>query len=123
MKSLVVILGQKKRVVLLGILMMVNIAMFSLPGLPANLSSVTQAAPEATIPDMRIKYSPDEVYDFLTLIRTEGRQTYQRMHLTTDLAFPLIYGFFLFSITSYLLLKKSHAPFYYHLVCLFDCRI
>ena len=119
MKSLVMILGQKKRVVLLGILMMVNIAMFSLPGLPVNNAKVTQAAPEAKIPDMQFLYSSDDVYDFLTLIGPEGRQAYQRMHLTTDLAFPIIYGFFLFSITSYLLLKIGIHQFFITLFSFF----
>ena len=112
MKSLVMILGQKKRVVLLGILMMLNIALFSLPGLPVNNAKVIQAAPEATIPDMQFIYSPDDVYDFLTLIGPDGRQAYQRMHLSTDLAFPIVYGFFLFSITSYLLLKNGIHHFF-----------
>lgn len=112
MKSLAIVLGQKKRVVLLGILMMVNIALFSLPGLPANIAKVIGENPDTQIPDMQPGYSVDEVYDFLTLIGPEGRQAYQLMHLTTDLAFPIVYGVFLFSIISYLLVETGLQQFF-----------
>lgn len=111
MKSLMITFGKKKRVVLFGLLLMVNIALFSLPGLPANLSKVTQEAPEVQIPDMQFGYSPNDVYDFLTLIGPEGRQAYRWMHLTTDLAFPIIYGLFLFSTSSFLLVQVGMHTF------------
>ena len=112
MKSLAIVLGQKKRVVVLGILMMVNIALFSLPGLPANIAKVIGENPDTQIPDMQPGYSVEEVYDFLTLIGPEGRQAYQLMHLTTDFAFPIVYGVFLFSIISYLLVQAGLQQFF-----------
>lgn len=112
MKSLVMVLGQKKRVVVLGILMMLNIALFSLPGLPANNAKVIGENPDAQIPDMQLGYSIEEVYDFLTLIGPDGRQAYQLMHLTTDLAFPVVYGIFLFSIISYLLVQTGLQQYF-----------
>lgn len=105
MKSLIITFGKKKRIVLFGILLMVNIVLFSLPGMPANISKVIQKSPEVQIPDMRLGYSANELFDFLTLIGPEGRQAYQWMHLTTDLAFPIIYGLFFFSTSSYLLVQ------------------
>jgi len=112
MKSLLITFGQKKRIILLGILLMVNAALFSLPGLPVNIATVTQEAPSAQIPDMQISYSANDVYDFLTFIESEGRQAYQWMHLTTDLAFPIIYGLFFFSVSGYLLLQVGWTQYF-----------
>lgn len=116
MKSLLLKLGHKKSIILLGVLFIVNIALFSLPGLPANISKVTQEAPKAQIPDMQFAYSANDVYDFLTFIGAEGRQAYQRMHLTTDLTFPIIYGLFFFSVSGYLLLQVASTQYYFALI-------
>ena len=44
---------------------------------------------------------------FLEAIGTEGRAAYQTMHTTTDFAFPLIYGLFLFALLSRLTIKQQ----------------
>jgi len=95
--------GQKKRIVLFGFLLVINLLLFSLPGVPGNTSDITAISPDRKLPDMMGVYSPDAVHDFLTAIGPDGREAYQFMHLTTDLAFPLVYGLFFFAVLSHLM--------------------
>jgi len=54
-------------------------------------------------------YTPEKIYQFLSSIGLEGRQAYQYLHLTTDLAFLIVYGLFLSGLIS-LLLHKLEKP-------------
>lgn len=83
-------------VFLLGALFLVNLALFYLPHFPGSIPSITMHAPETRIPDMRIVYDANALYDFLTQIGVDGRQAFQIMHATTDFTFPLVYGLFFF---------------------------
>jgi hypothetical protein len=72
-------------------------AMFSIPSLAGSRPRILASAPEYTVPDMKGFYTPDYVYEFLTVIGPAGRQAYQMMHFTTDLAFPFLYSLLLFA--------------------------
>lgn len=94
-------------VLLLLILVMFNMAMFSIPALAGSRSRILTSAPNYTVPDMKGIYTPDYIYDFLTSIGPAGRQAYQMMHFTTDLAFPFLYGLLLFAGLSLLVTQNS----------------
>ncbi len=89
--------GQKKVVLPLFIIFLINLAFFSIPGIPGSRPAILSSAGDLNIPDMMGIYSPQEVYHFLDTIGAEGRSAYQTMHFATDLVFPLIYGALLFS--------------------------
>ena len=91
-------LGQKKVILPLLAIFLINLALFSLPGLPGSRPVILAAAENLTIPDMKGIYSPEYIYGFLESIGPAGRSAYQSMHFTTDLAFPLVYGALLFSL-------------------------
>ncbi len=102
-------IGTKKRVVFFGILIIIVLILFNSPNSPGSLKSVSQNSPDLTIPDVWGIYTPEEIYQFLSAIGLEGRQAYQYLHLTTDLAFPVVYGLFLSGLIS-LLLSKLEKP-------------
>jgi len=110
MNPLQKMLGQKKVTLLFGVLLLLNLLLFNIAVFPGSTPEITAAAPDQTIPDMMGLYSPEDVYDFLTEITAEGRESYQFMHLTTDLAFPLVYGLFLVSLLSRLFLALEGLP-------------
>lgn len=89
--------GKPKVILLLGILFLVNVMLFALPAVAGSRPQILAEAPKLTVPDMKGFYSPTYVYDFLAAIGPTGRHAYQMMHLTTDLAFPFIYGSLLFA--------------------------
>ena len=91
-------LGQKKVILPLLAIFLVNLALFSLPGLPGSRPVILASAENLTIPDMKGIYSPEYVYGFLESIGPAGRSAYQSMHYTTDLVFPLVYGALLFAL-------------------------
>lgn len=102
-------IGTKKRVIFFGILIIIVLILFNSPNSPGSLKSVTQNNPDQTIPDVMGTYTPEKVHHFLSSIGLEGRQAYQYLHLTTDLAFPIVYGLFLSGLIS-LLLNKLEKP-------------
>ena len=84
--------AQLRNILIRSVLFVVNLALFSLPGVPGSTPSIVAAAPNLTPPDMMGLYSPQAVNTFLEAIGPAGREAYHWMHLTLDLAFPLIYG-------------------------------
>ena len=93
-------MGQKKIILPLIIIFLINLALFSIPSVPGSSPMILSSAGDLTIPDMMGIYSPEEVYHFLESIGEEGRTAYQTMHFGTDLAFPLVYGLLLFALLS-----------------------
>lgn len=99
--------GQRKLILVLTVLFLLNLALFSLPDVPGSTFNITAAAPDLQIPDTLGIYSPEKVHAFLQAIGPEGRAAYQWMHFTTDLAFPLVYGWLLFAILCRCVLNTS----------------
>jgi hypothetical protein len=97
MQNVIQKFSNRRLITILGILLLANLLLFSLPGFPGSRSAILANAPEQKIPDMMGFYSPQEVYDFLSTIGPAGRAAYQMMHFSTDLAFPIVYGLFLFA--------------------------
>ncbi|MCB2209975.1 hypothetical protein KQH62_03670 [bacterium] len=111
MAKIVRYFGQRKVVILLGVLLVLNLLLFSLSAFPGSQPQILATAPTRQIPDMMGIYSPQAVYDFLTDIGPEGRAAYQLMHFSSDLVFPLIYGMLLFALISRRLLQRDRAPY------------
>jgi hypothetical protein len=91
-------MGQMKVILPLAVLFLINLALFSLPGVPGSQPKILALAEDLQIPDMMGIYSPDDVYTFLDSVGGTGRTSYQTMHYATDLAFPLVYGALLFAL-------------------------
>ncbi len=100
--------SHKYRIILLGVLFLVNLLSFYSPGIPGSIPNVIQCNISLTnIPDISINYSTSDLFSFLNCIGPEGRFNYQIMHLTIDLTFPLIYGFFFFELSRHLIMKMN----------------
>ena len=97
MQILIEKFSNRRLITFLGILLLVNLLLFSFPNFPGSSSVILAAAPNQNIPDLMGFYSPQAVYDFLSAVGPSGREAYQLMHFSTDLAFPLVYGLFLFA--------------------------
>ena len=91
-------MGQTKVILPLAVLFLINLVLFSLPGVPGSRPMILGATDGVKIPDMMGIYSPEDVYTFLESVGPEGRSVYQTMHYATDLAFPLVYGALLFAL-------------------------
>ena len=116
MKQLMNYLSQKRCLIVLIILFVINSAFFFVPISPLSTIKITRNAPDIQIPDMIPFYSTEYIYTFLENIGEKGRQLYQLVHLTSDLAFPLIYGLLFFGLISRFSLildtsSKMYTPF------------
>ena len=101
--------GQVRFLIILGILLAINFSLFYWPGFPGNLSMLSGDMPLSRIPDVHLRYKPDEIYDFLTRIGSDGREAFRLMHLTVDLSFPFIYTLFFFLLIKFLLLRSDRS--------------
>lgn len=100
---------QKRQMIVLGLIMVINFFLFYWPGFPSSFNALTLHLPLNRIPDIHLRFSPEEIYDFLTRIGPEGRQAFRLMHLTIDLSFPIVYSFFFFLTLKCLLSKTRKA--------------
>ncbi len=107
MQILIEKFSNRRLIIFLGILLLVNLLLFSFPNFPGSRTVILTDAPNQQIPDMMVLYSPQNVHEFLTAVGPAGRDAYQLMHFSTDLAFPLIYGLFLFAWLSRLVQGKG----------------
>jgi len=99
--------NHKESVIFIGILFLVNMALFYLPDFPMSAPTITRSAPELQIPDIMVFYTPGQLYNFLAQIEASGREAFRGMHLTLDMVFPLIYSLFFFSLTRLLMALTS----------------
>lgn len=67
------------------------------------------AGEEAPMIDMRNDYTMQEISDFFTKLKEEGRKIHQHTTGITDMIFPFAYGF-LFILLSAYFLKKIAGP-------------
>jgi len=111
MRKPIIVFIQKHKLLLLLLLLLINFSLFNIPSFPGSTHQVTKLSEgNSIIPDMMEVYSLESIYQFLTDIEPEGRNAYQVLHLTTDLAFPLVYGLFFYTLISHLAdtEKSSH---------------
>lgn len=107
MYALIERFGQKKLIILIGGVMLINLILFYIPGLPGSIPNITWNNQNVIIPDMKISLNTNDIYGFLTLIDSNSHAAFQIMHLTTDLVFPLVYSLFFFSLLSFYTLTSG----------------
>ena len=90
--------GQKRQIITLSGLFLINLVMFNVPWFKGSLQSITKNAPGSVIPDMMVSFDSMVVYDFLSAIGNQGRAAFQIMHATIDVTFPLVYGLLFYNI-------------------------
>lgn len=61
------------------------------------------AGKEVEALDINPGFSPPEAYSFLESLGAEGRAFYQKVELTIDIAYPLVYGLFIVALLQLLL--------------------
>jgi len=76
---------------------------FSALVLPGQSAAAEAYAGSQGSPDLSLFYSPDDLLAMAESYGAAGRQAYVRARFTFDLAFPLVYTFFLAACTSWLL--------------------
>jgi hypothetical protein len=69
--------------------------LFTAWALPSQASQSEAITGDAGSPDMSFYYTANELYEFAESYGEAGRQAYIRARFTFDLAWPLVYGFFL----------------------------
>jgi hypothetical protein len=85
---------------------MVAFMIWVLPDQAAKAEAVSQGAGSI---DTSFFYAPEQLFEIAEAYGEAGRQAYIRARWTFDLAFPLVYGGFLISVTGWLL-GKSTSP-------------
>ncbi len=86
-------------VVLLAVVVMILFMIFVLPD---QARKAEEASGGAGSPDTSLIYSPQDLIDQAEAYGEDGRQAYVYARWTFDLAFPLVYGFFLITTISWL---------------------
>lgn len=76
---------------------------FSALVLPGQSAAAGTYSEETGSPDTSLLYTPGDLYRMAEGYGPEGRQAYIHARFTFDLAFPLVYGFFLTACGSWLL--------------------
>jgi len=69
---------------------------------PGQAQKAEEVSGEAGTPDLSFFYTPDDLYHMAESYGEQGRQDYVRARFTFDLAFPLVYTFFLVTAISWL---------------------
>jgi hypothetical protein len=77
--------------------------------LPAQSAEADEASGGASTPDLSIFYSPDELYQMAEAYGPEGRAAFIHARWTFDVAWPLVYTFFLVTSISWLMSRVFPA--------------
>jgi hypothetical protein len=85
-------------VALISLILFLAFSALVLPGQSAAAESYSAGAGS---PDTSLFYSSGDLYRMAETYGDEGRQAYIRARFTFDLAFPLVYGFFLTACISW----------------------
>lgn len=88
-----------------GYVALVGVIVFVLFGalvLPREAARAEQTSGGAGSPDTNLLYSAQDLYDLAEIYGPDGRSAYVRARFTFDVAFPLVYGFFLVTAISWL---------------------
>ena len=85
---------------ILGLLAVAGLLTFIMNGTALSFSTPTIEAHSGGVPilDMRMSYTPEEVYQLFSALGIAGRQAYRTMHLVPDMLFPISYAL-LFAFT------------------------
>jgi hypothetical protein len=92
-----------------ALLALVLFVVFTATVLPDQARQAEENAAGANSPDTSLWYTPAELYRMAESYGPEGRQAYIRARVTFDVAWPLVYTFFLVTAISWLF-GKGFAP-------------
>lgn len=81
---------------------LISISLFMVLVLPAQSNRDKDSTTGAASPDLSLFYSPDELYQMAEDYGPEGRTNFIRVRWTFDVAWPLVYTFFLVTSISWL---------------------
>jgi hypothetical protein len=86
--------------IILGLLAAAGLLTFIMNGtaLPFSTPTIEEHSGGVPILDMRMSYTPEEVYQLFSALGIAGRQAYRTLHLVPDMLFPISYAL-LFSFT------------------------
>ena len=98
--------ASKGWVALLGLVVFL---LFTALVLPAQSSRAEAQSESAGSPDTSFWYSPDDLYRMAEAYGRQGRQAYIQARFTFDIAWPLVYTFFLVTNISWLF-SRVYAP-------------
>jgi hypothetical protein len=77
--------------------------------LPDQASKADEVSAEAGTPDLSFFYTPDDLYRMAEAYGEQGRVAYIRARFTFDLAWPVVYTFFLVTALSWIL-QRATSP-------------
>lgn len=77
--------------------------------LPSQAEEAAAVSEEAGSPDSSLWYTPTELYAMAEAYGPDGRAAYVRARFTFDLAWPLVYGFFLTTAIGWTY-RRAFAP-------------
>ena len=99
-KILTLIQYKTSGLTILVLLAAAGLLMFIMNGTGLPFSTPTIEAHSGGVPilDMRMSYTPEEVYQLFSALGIAGRQAYRTMHLVPDILFPISYAL-LFAFT------------------------
>ena len=85
--------------------------MFTMNGthLPFSTPTIEEHSRGIPILDMRLTYTPDEVYELLEALGQGGRRAYTFLHLLPDLLFPFAYSMVFALTASWFLIRLFKA--------------
>jgi hypothetical protein len=112
-KTLTFIQHKTSWLTILGLLAVAGLLTFIMNGtkLPFSTPTIEEHSGGVPILDMRMSYTPEEVYHLFTALGTAGRQAYRTLHLVPDILFPITYALaFAFTVAWFLvrLLPLDH---------------
>ncbi len=88
---------------------------FTALALPNQASQSEAITGDAGSPDMSFYYTAADLYDFAENYGETGRQAYIRARFTFDLAWPIVYGFFLIMGISWIFRRAFMADSHWQL--------
>jgi hypothetical protein len=99
--------------IILGLLAAAGLLTFIMNGtaLPFSTPTIEEHSGGVPILDMRMSYTPEEVYQLFSALGIAGRQAYRTLHLVPDILFPISYALlFAFTVAWFLvrLLPLEH---------------
>ena len=99
-KTLTFIQYKTSLLAILGLLAAAGLLMFIMNGtaLPFSTLAIEEHSGGVPILDMRMSYTPEEVYQLFSALGIAGRQAYRTLHLVPDMLFPISYAL-LFAFT------------------------
>jgi len=86
----------------LALLALIIFILFGAFVLPREAARAEQVSEGAGSPDTNLFYTAGDLYELAEIYGPEGRVAYVRARYTFDVAFPLVYGFFLVTAISWI---------------------